>query len=111
MIRMTPRPTIDGTMPTPLSPEELERLAQKRASAKLGWYVHACVYVAVNGFLLLAAVFGVRDRPWNPIPAFGWGLGLALHFISVFVLAKGSGFREQLVQRERDRLQREHDQP
>ena len=94
-----------------MSPEEIESLAQKRAAAKLGWYVHACVYVAVNGFLILAALFGMRERPWNPIPAFGWGLGLALHFVAVFVLGKGSTFREQLVQRERERLQREQNRP
>jgi hypothetical protein len=94
-----------------MSPEEIESLAQKRASAKLGWYMHAAVYVAVNGFLLLSAYFGMRDRPWNPYPAMGWGLGLALHFVSVFVLGKGSGFRQQMVQRERERLQREHRQP
>ena len=29
----------------------LERLARKRAGAKLGWYAHACVYVLVNLFL------------------------------------------------------------
>ena len=28
-------------MTSPLSPEQLERLARKRAGAKLGWYVHA----------------------------------------------------------------------
>ena len=102
--------TADPTMKR-MSPEEIERLAQKRASAKLGWYIHACVYVAVNLFLFAASYLGVRERSWNPIPAMGWGLGLALHYVSVFVLAKGSGFREQLVQRERERLQREHDRP
>ena len=30
---------------------DLERLARKRAGAKLGWYLHACVYVLVNLFL------------------------------------------------------------
>ena len=94
-----------------MSPEEIERLAQKRASAKLGWYIHACVYVCVNGFLLVVWSLGSQTRAWNAFPALGWGLGLALHFVSVFLLAKGSGFREQLVQRERERLQREHNRP
>ena len=35
---------------TPLT-VDLERLARKRAGAKLGWYLHACVYVLVNLFL------------------------------------------------------------
>ena len=101
-------PTYNGSM---MSPEEIERLAQKRAAAKLGWYVHAFVYLAVNGFILVAAYLGIRERTYNPYPALGWGLGLALHYLSVFVLGQGSSFRQQLVQRERERLQRENDRP
>lgn len=98
-------------MPTALSPEEIERLAHKRASAKMGWYIHACVYIAVNGFLVLRTLLVDGARPWNVYPALGWGLGLALHFVSVFVMGQGSGLRERLVQRERERLQREQGRP
>ena len=92
---------------TPLSSEELERLAHKRAGAKLGWYVHATVYVLVNLFLFATAYFGLRSRPWSPYATLGWGLGLALHGVSVFVMGKGSGLRDRLVARERERLKRE----
>jgi hypothetical protein len=37
------------------------------------------------------------------------GVGLALHGIAVFVLGGGSGLRERLVERERERLRREQD--
>jgi hypothetical protein len=101
-----------NTMPSPqLSPEEIEHLAHKRASAKMGWYIHACVYVAVNGFFLLSSSFGYRLRPFNVFPALGWGLGLALHFVSVFLMGRGSGFREQLVRRERERIERDQNRP
>ena len=94
---------------TPLSSEELERLAHKRAGAKLGWYVHAAVYVLVNLSLFAAAYFGLRSRPWNPYATVGWGLGLALHAISVFLLGAGGGFRDRLVRQERERLKRQQD--
>ena len=100
-----------NAMPAPLSPEEIEALAQKRASAKMGWYMHACVYVVVNAFMFFSWYLGFRARPYNVYPALGWGLGLALHFVSVFVMGKGSGFRESLVQRERERLERERNRP
>ena len=93
----------------PLSSEELERLAHKRAGAKLGWYVHAAVYVLVNLLLLAAAYFGFWSRPWNPYPMLGWGLGLALHAASVFLLGPGGGLRNRLVQQERERLRRQQD--
>jgi hypothetical protein len=94
---------------TPLTSEELERLAHKRAGAKLGWYVHAAVYLLVNLFLFAAAWLGFRSQPWNPYPMLGWGLGLALHAISVFLLGPGGGLRNRLVAQERERLRRQQD--
>lgn len=97
-------------MPAPrLSPEELDRLARKRAGAKLGWYVHAAVYVGVNVLLFAISRYGFGHRPWSVAPAVGWGVGLALHGIAVFVLGGGGGLRERLVRQERERLQREQD--
>jgi len=93
-------------MISPLSPEELERLAQRRASAKLGWYAHAAVYVLVNLFLFAISRYAFGTRPWSVAPLLGWGVGLALHGLSVFLLGKGSGLRERMVQKERERLQR-----
>jgi hypothetical protein len=93
-------------MTAPLSPEQLERLARKRAGAKLGWYVHAMVYVLVNLVLWAMSMHGFGSRPWSVFPLLGWGLGLALHGISVFMLGTGSDLRERLVQKERERLQR-----
>lgn len=90
-----------------LSPEEIDRLARKRAGAKLGWYAHAVVYVVVNLFLFAISAYAFGTRRWSLAPLLGWGLGLALHGVSVFVLGAGSGLRERLVQKERDKLQRE----
>lgn len=92
-------------MATPLTAEEIERVARKRAGAKIGWYAHASVYLVVNGAMFLASMYGLRQRPWTIYPAMGWGLGLVLHGIAVFLLGSGSGLRERLVQKERERLQ------
>lgn len=89
-----------------LSSEDIERLAHKRAGAKLGWYVHAAVYVVVNLFLFALSSYGFGNRPWSALPLLGWGLALGLHGISVFFLGAGAGFREQLLQQERERLRR-----
>jgi hypothetical protein len=93
----------------PMGPEEIERLAHKRAGAKLGWYIHAMVYVVVNLFIFAISQYGFGSRPWSVFPLLGWGLGLAFHGISVFFLGAGSGLRDRLVQQERERLQRQHD--
>lgn len=90
-----------------LNPEDLERLAHKRAGVKLGWYVHAALYLVVNVFLFAFSwAFGTT---WSVYPILGWGLGLALHGIAVFFLGAGAGVRERLLRRERDRLHRQLD--
>lgn len=93
-------------MSTPLSPEEIERLAHRRAGAKLGWYIHATVYVLVNLVVFSMSQYAFGNRPWSPVPLLGWGLGLVLHGISVFVLGSGGSLRERMVQRERERIER-----
>lgn len=90
-----------------LSPDEIDRLARKRAGAKLGWYAHAVVYVVVNLFLFAMSTYAYGTRRWSLAPLLGWGLGLVLHGVSVFVLGAGSGLRERLVEKEREKLQRE----
>lgn len=93
-------------MKLPRSPDELERLAQRRASAKMGWFIHLAVYVLVNAALFtLSSQFGMHR--WSIFPAAGWGLGLILHGVSVWLLGSGSSWREKLVEREREKLRRQ----
>lgn len=93
-------------MSSPLTPEALEQLARKRAGAKLGWYVHATLYVLVNLLIFSMSHYAYGNRPWSLGPLLGWGLGLVLHGVSVFVLGSGSSLRERMVQRERERIAR-----
>ena len=92
---------------TSLQNPALEKLATKRARAKLGWYIHASVYVAVN--LLLVALSATSGRHWAMFPAVGWGIGLAVHGVMVFLATGGTGLHERLVQRERSRLTSQRD--
>ncbi|MBG9387735.1 2TM domain-containing protein [Caenimonas aquaedulcis] len=94
-------------MTSPMTPEEVDALARKRAGAKMGWYTHALVFTLINLYWFLASDLGFGYKTWSPKLLLGWGLGLALHFIAVFVLGGGSSLRERMVQKERERLQRE----
>lgn len=90
-----------------LQDTDLERLARRRAGAKLGWYIHAGVYIAVN--LGLATISAMSGRHWAIFPAFGWGVGLLVHGIVVFVVTGGGGAFESLVARERRQLAAQKD--
>ena len=96
-------------MNTPLTPDEIDALAKKRAGAKMGWYIHATVYVLVNVFLFAVSRYGLGTRNWSVAPLLGWGLGLALHGISVWFVGAGSNLRQRMVQREREQIQRAQD--
>ena len=65
-------------------------------------YQHAAVYVAVNLMLTMLSAMGGRD--WAVYPAVGWGIGLAVHGLVVFLVTGGAGLHERLVRQERSRL-------
>ncbi|MDI1273513.1 2TM domain-containing protein [Polaromonas sp.] len=92
---------------TTLSDTHLEQLARRRAAAKLGWYIHASVYLLVN--LLLLTLSLASGRHWAVFPLLGWGIGLAVHGAVVFLGTGGAGLHERLVQQERDRLSLQRD--
>lgn len=80
---------------------DIERRARRRAGAKMGWYIHAFVYVLVNlGLVTLSAAHG---RSWAMYPLMGWGLGLLIHGAMVWFVA-GGGFYDRLLERERRAL-------
>lgn len=85
--------------------EDLQRLARRRVGLKMGWLTHALVYVLVN--LGLAAISLYQGRQWYLGPLLGWGLGLAIHGIVVWVNLRGQGVRERLMQAELEKLRRQ----
>lgn len=97
-------------MNTSLSDDDIDRLARRRAGAKLGWYAHAAVYLVVNLFLFALSEYGLGQRRWSIYPMIGWGLGLLLHGVAVFLLGSGSGLRERMIEKERERLRHERGQ-
>jgi hypothetical protein len=84
------------------SRSDVERLARRRAGAKMGWYVHAFVYVLVN--LGLVGLSASRGHTWAIYPLMGWGLGLLIHGAVIWFVAPGGGFYDRLVERERRAL-------
>lgn len=86
---------------------DLDRLARRRAGAKMGWTIHASVYLLVN--LGLAALSLYQGRHWAVFPALGWGLGLAIHGAVVWLALPGNGWHARMVERERQALQSRQD--
>ena len=83
----------------------IERRARRRVGLKIGFYVHALVFVLVNLglYAMNSAIGGYR---WSTFPLWGWGLGLAIHGIVVFTRLQGEGLRRRMIDQETERLRR-----
>jgi adenylate cyclase len=71
-------------MPAPPAPPPHHKAAIKRIRAKRALGLHAAVYLAIN--LLLVAVWALTSRGyfWPIWPILGWGVGLGVHYWTVF---------------------------
>jgi 2TM domain len=84
---------------------DLEARARRRVGRKLGFYIHALVYLLVN--LGLYAIQAATGEPrWSHFPLMGWGLGLAIHGLVTFIALQGDGLRRGMLAREIDQLRR-----
>ncbi len=85
-----------------VSDEELREIARKTAKEKVGFYTHFTIYIAVNA-LLIAIWWTVTPNtpPWFIFPLFGWGIGIAAHYIGSF---KGRAYEERLAEKEYQKL-------
>ncbi|HEV8690917.1 MAG TPA: 2TM domain-containing protein [Ideonella sp.] len=80
---------------------ELLRTARRRVGMKIGFFIHAFVFTAVNlGLYAINSATG--GPPWSRFPLWGWGLGLAIHGLVTFMAL--SGWRERMVASEAARL-------
>ena len=83
----------------------LEARARSRVRRKMGFFIHAFIYVMVN--LGLYALNQATGEPrWHQWPLMGWGLGLAIHGIVTFLSLQTEGLRQGMVQREMEHLRR-----
>jgi hypothetical protein len=86
-----------------LNETELQRLARRRVKQKMGFYIHATVFVLVN-LGLTAINFAKGGVSWHLWPLAGWGLGLAIHGFVTFASLNGDGLRERMLEDEVARL-------
>ena len=78
---------VEQSISDPASTEAAYRRARRRVRVLQGWYIHALVYACVIGGLWTIYAFtGQGSRFAWPLPAtLGWGLGLAIHGLVVWL--------------------------
>lgn len=78
--------------------EKYER-AKKRVEDIRGFYIHLAIYLVVNGFIIAQNLIISPDALWFYWPLLGWGVGILIHGLSVFVFegALGKGWEEKKI--------------
>lgn len=85
--------------------DSIEARAASRVRRKMGFFIHATVFVAVNlGMFAINAITG--EPRWAHFPVFGWGLGLAIHGLLTLMALQGDGMRRNMLAREIETLRR-----
>ena len=59
-------------------------IAKMRIEEIKAFYVHAGIYIAVNIVLVAINLYDDDDVWWSLLAILGWGVGLAIHGMSVF---------------------------
>lgn len=80
---------------------EARQILRRRA-----WWVHAAIYLATNLALVVIWVLVGGGHPWFVYSVVGWGIGLAAHGASAFLLASP---QDLVLDREQKRLERDHE--
>ena len=85
--------------------DPLREKAEKIAKNKVDFYTHLTAYIAVNLFMVMIwwTTSGPGSFPWFIFVLFGWGIGLAAHFVETFA---AGGFMNRLAEKEYQKLKR-----
>ena len=82
---------------------DLETVAKRRVQARMGFVIHALMYIATNAGLVLIWYLTGAHYPWFLWPMLGWGIGLVGHALA-FAFGPDSTGEQRAVEREVRRL-------
>jgi len=71
--------------------------AKKRVSEIKEFYQHLATYVVINGMLVVINLLTSPQYFWFVWPLLGWGIGVALHALSVFGGVWGKDWEERKI--------------
>jgi len=64
--------------------EDFYKKAEKRVNDKKGFFIHLGTFVPVGIFLFALNMFTSPNTLWFVYPVLSWGVGLAIHYVTVF---------------------------
>ena len=80
--------------------QEAYQRAEKRVEAKMGFYRHLLVYIAVSILLITINLSRSPESYWFQWPLMIWAGALALHAFGVFIPFEGSAIKKKMIEEE-----------
>lgn len=77
--------------------------ARRQVKKKKGFYVHFAVYLSVGAFFLLLNLLTFEGDWWFFFPLLPWGIGLGIHYLTVFGFPGTDILTEEWEKRELDK--------
>ena len=87
--------------------DNIRKLAEERADAKIKFYRSFKVYIIVNAFLAIINAIFTPEFWWVLFPVFFWGIGVFVKFLNAYVFMgkyDSLEYRERKIQEEMEKL-------
>jgi len=78
--------------------------AKDRVEKKIGFMIHAGIYVVVNAGLITLNLMRSPEKFWFIWPLGGWGIGVLIHAIKVFGPGSTTSWKERMIEKEQSKL-------
>jgi len=89
--------------------EDPREVAERRVKQRMDLWWHLGSYVIVNIFLIIVWAITGAGYPWFVWVMIGWGIGIAFHLMHYFMTISGESRRDDMIQREMERLHRKQE--
>lgn len=86
------------------SDEELYKKAKKIVRHKLAFYSNLITYVIVISFLWVMNLYSTPGHLWAIWPTLGWGLGVVVQGLHLFLYSDLQLRREQMIREEMSKM-------
>lgn len=83
-----------------MNKQELYERAEKSVEAKVGFYRHLTVYIAVCVLLIIINFATSTEYLWFVWPLMGWGIAVLLHALRVFTFSGQAEVTERMIEKE-----------
>ncbi|MGI9551056.1 MAG: 2TM domain-containing protein [Aurantibacter sp.] len=80
--------------------QEVYENARKKVEARLRFRIHLSVYVAVMVLLFIINMFNSPEYLWFIWPLLGWGIGIFVHAMQVYVLPQNLAPTEEEIMKQ-----------